>query len=136
MLQRRATSYRVLEGNHRVDGGVSAARTLLEADFLPTAILCGNDLTAMGIMNALEKCGSAVPGNISVVGFDDIYFARVTRPALTTIRIPRERLGRLSFEVLDKTLRSERQQGADYTCETALVVRDSTGPAKQDPTRP
>jgi DNA-binding LacI/PurR family transcriptional regulator len=81
-------------------------------------------------MNVLEGAGLCVPRDVSVVGIDDIYFAHLTRPALTTIQIPRERLGRLGFEVLDKTLRSKRKQGALYTCETALVVRDSTGPAK------
>jgi LacI family transcriptional regulator len=128
VLKRRHTSYRVLEGNHRVDGGAAAAGALLKESILPTAVLCGNDLTAIGVMNALEGAGLRVPRDVSVVGFDDIYFAHLTRPALTTIQIPREGLGRLSFEILDKTLRSKRKQGAIYTCETTLVVRDSTGP--------
>jgi len=131
VLKRRRTPYQVLEGDHRVDGGAAAAHILLKESILPTAVLCGNDLTAIGVMNVLEGAGLCVPRDVSVVGFDDIYFAHLARPALTTIRIPREGLGRLSFEVLDKTLRAKHKQGALYTCETALIVRDSTGPVKR-----
>jgi DNA-binding LacI/PurR family transcriptional regulator len=119
---------RILEGNHKVDGGAAAALALLEEPGLPTAILCGNDLTAIGAMGALESAGVSVPRDVSVVGFDDIYFAHLARPALTTIRLSRGELGRLAFEALDKTLHSRRKLGALYTCETELVVRSSTGP--------
>jgi len=81
-------------------------------------------------MTAVESAGLSVPEDVSVVGFDDIYFARLARPALTTIRLSREDLGRLAFKALDKTLRSRRKAGALYTCETELVVRRSTGPVK------
>jgi len=127
---RRIAPCRVIEGNHKVDGGVGAALALLEEAMLPTAVLCGNDLTAIGVMSALEGAGLRVPEDVSVVGFDDIYFAHLARPALTTIRLSREGLGRLAFEALDKTLRSKRRRGALYTGETELVVRDSTGPVK------
>ena len=119
---------RMLEGNHRVDGGATAALALLKEPRLPTAILCGNDLTAIGAMGALENAGVGVPQTVSVVGFDDVYFAHLARPALTTIRLPREELGKLALEALDRTLRSKRKSGSLYTCETELVVRGSTGP--------
>ena len=128
--KRRIRFSRVLEGNHKVDGGAAAALTLLEIPELPTAILCGNDLTAIGVLGALEGAGVSVPTDVSVVGFDDIYFARLARPALTTIRLSREELGRLAFEALEKALHSRRKLGALYTCETELVVRQSTGPVK------
>ena len=127
---RRVQLCRVLEGNHKVDGGSAAALTLLEAPSPPTAILCGNDLTAIGVMGAVESVGLSVAEDVSVVGFDDIYFAHLARPALTTIRLSREDLGRLAFEALDKTLHSRRKAGRLYTCETELVVRRSTGPVK------
>ncbi len=128
--ERRVQLCRVLEGNHKVDGGAAAARTLLEGPSLPTAILCGNDLTAIGVMDALESARVSVAKDVSVVGFDDIYFAHLARPALTTIRLSRGELGRLAFEALDKTLHSRQKVGALYTCETELVVRRSTGPVK------
>lgn len=125
--KRRLAPCQILEGNHKVDGGAAAALALLKEQNLPTAILCGNDLTAIGVLSALEGAGVRVPQDVSVVGFDDIYFAHLARPALTTIRLSREGLGRLAFEALDKTLRSRRRLGAIYTCETELVVRNSTG---------
>jgi LacI family transcriptional regulator len=131
---RRLELCRVLEGNHKVDGGAAAALTLLKEPKLPTAILCGNDLTAIGAMGAFESAGVCVPKDVSVIGFDDVYFAHLARPALTTIRLSREELGRLAFEALDKTLRSKGKLGALYTCETELVVRLSTGPAERRPT--
>jgi LacI family transcriptional regulator len=124
---RRIQLCQVLEGNHKVDGGAAAALTLLAEPSLPTAILCGNDLTAIGLMGAFENAGVEIPQKVSVVGFDDVYFAHLARPALTTIRISREGLGKLAFDALDKTLRSRRKSGALYTCETELVVRRSTG---------
>lgn len=131
--RRQITPFQVLEGNHKVDGGAAAARALLGGPNLPTAILCGNDLTAIGVMNALEGAGVQVPQDVSVVGFDDIYFAHLARPALTTIRLSREGLGRLAFEALEKTLRSKRRMGALYSCEAVLIARDSTGPVEALP---
>ena len=103
---------------------------MLEGPSLPTAILCGNDLTAIGVMDALESARVSVAKDVSVVGFDDIYFAHLARPALTTIRLSRGELGRLAFEALDRTLHSRKKVGVLYTCETELVVRRSTGPVK------
>ena len=111
-----------------MDGGAAAALALLEEASLPSAVLCGNDLTAIGAIGAFESAGVGVPKDISIIGFDDIYFAHLARPALTTIRLSREELGRLAFEALDRTLHSKRRVGALYTCATELVVRRSTGP--------
>jgi DNA-binding LacI/PurR family transcriptional regulator len=84
-------------------------------------------------MSAVESAGLGVAEDVSVVGFDDIYFAHLARPALTTIRLSRGDLGRLAFKALDKTLHSSQRVGALYTCETELVVRRSTGPVKPGP---
>jgi DNA-binding LacI/PurR family transcriptional regulator len=67
---------------------------------------------------------------VSVVGIDDISFACLARPPLTTIRVPRERVGTVAFEALDKMLQLKRRKGADYYVETELVVRKSTAPAR------
>jgi DNA-binding LacI/PurR family transcriptional regulator len=61
-----------------------------------------------------------------VVGFDDIDFAALAHPPLTTVSLPRDQLGKLAFEALQKILRSERRQGAEYVVETRLVIREST----------
>lgn len=121
----------VLESDYKIDGGVSAVSTLLRQPSFPTAILCGNDLTAMGAMSALEDVGVRVPEDVSVIGFDDIFFARLARPPLTTINIPLERLGRMAFEALEKMARSKRQRGVEKVLETALVIRKSTAPSRK-----
>lgn len=132
-LQRRGLEPTgVVEGNGNVDGGTAGGRALLAAKVRPTAILCGNDLTAIGAIGALEDAGLPVPHDTSVVGSDDILFARLARPPLTTVRVPRELLGKLAFKALERMLRSKQRRGAEYVLRTQLVVRGSTGPARQD----
>ncbi len=121
----------VLESDYRLDGGASAVSSLMNQPVFPTAIFCGNDLIAMGAMSALEEVGIRVPEDVSVIGFDDILFARLARPPLTTIHIPRERLGKLAFEALEKMARSKRHQGVEYVLETSLVIRKSTAPPRR-----
>jgi DNA-binding LacI/PurR family transcriptional regulator len=129
LSERELNPFPILESNYRVDAGASAVRAILELPQLPSVIFCGNDLIAMGAMNALEEAGVRIPEDVSVIGIDDIAFAFLARPPLTTIRVPRERLGRIAFEALHKILKLKRGKGADYYLETELVVRKSTAPA-------
>jgi DNA-binding LacI/PurR family transcriptional regulator len=122
----------VLESNYRVDAGATAVRAILAQRERPTVIFCGSDLIAMGAMSALEEAGVRIPEDVSVVGIDDIAFASLARPPLTTISVPRERVGIIAFEALDKMLKLKQRKGASYYLETQLVVRKSTGPARQD----
>ena len=120
---------RVLEGDNRVEGGAGAVRTLLEKPPLPTAVLCGNDLMAIGAVQALNAAGLRVPQDVSVVGCDDTPFAPHSNPPLTTVRVPRERLGTMAFEALDGMLRDPKKSGPELPLETLLVIRQSSGPA-------
>lgn len=122
----------VTHSNYRVDAGASAVRDILVAPDIPTVIFCGSDLIAMGAMSALEEAGVKVPDDISVVGIDNIAFATLARPPLTTINVPREELGRTAFHALEKILQLKRHRGAEYTLQTELVVRKSTAPARPD----
>ena len=128
---RKLNPFPVTDCNYRVDSGASAVRAVLSQPKIPTVIFCGSDLIAMGAMNALEEEGVQVPGDVSVVGIDDISFAFLARPPLTTISVPRERLGVIAFEALEKVLKLKRGKGADYYLETELVVRSSTAPARK-----
>jgi DNA-binding LacI/PurR family transcriptional regulator len=121
----------VLESNYRVDAGASAVREVLSRAEIPTVMFCGNDLIAMGAMSALEEAGVKVPEDVSVIGIDDIFFAFLARPPLTTISVPREQLGVQAFEALDRILKLKRRKGSNYTLETDLVVRRSTAPARR-----
>lgn len=120
----------VHQGENTIESGAETVRRLLAAGELPTALLCDNDLGALGALGALKDAGIGVPEQISVVGADDIPFARLASPPLTTIRVPRDLVGELAFEALDKMLRSKRHSGVEYHAETSLVVRQSTGPAR------
>lgn len=128
---RKLNPFPVLVSNYRVDAGASAVREILALPQLPSVIFCGNDLIAMGAMNALEEAGVRIPDDVSVIGIDDIAFAFLARPPLTTIRVPRERLGTMAFEALHKILKLKRGRGTDYYLETELVIRKSTAPASR-----
>lgn len=117
---------RIVEGNHKVDGGVASARTLLAQGKAPTAILCSNDLTAIGTIMALREANLRIPEDTSVIGFDDIYIASITTPPLTTISLPRDQVGRIAFEAMRNILRNRKRQGSQYTVNTTLILRDST----------
>ncbi len=129
--ERKLKPIPVIDCNYRVDAGASAVREVLSQPEIPTVIFCGSDLIAMGAMNALEEAGVQVPEDVSVVGIDDISFAFLARPPLTTISVPREQLGAIAFEALDKLLKLKRRKGADYYLGTELVVRKSTAPARR-----
>lgn len=106
--------------------GYSSAAAAVEAG--ATALVCFNDLVAFGVLARLRTLGVAVPGDVSVVGFDDIPAADFVHPALTTVRLPKAELGRRSWEVLRDQL-GDHTARASVRLEPTLVVRDSTGRA-------
>ncbi len=119
----------VIESSNTPEGGATSIREWLAKKRLPSAVLCGNDLCAFGAMGAIFEAGLHVPETVSIVGADDIAFARFSHPPLTTVRLPRDVLGRSAFAALQKLLKSKRHAGRVYPIETQLVVRQSTGPA-------
>jgi DNA-binding LacI/PurR family transcriptional regulator len=133
--QRKLNPFPVIESNYRVDSGAAAVRAILSHKEIPTVIFCGSDLIAMGAMKTLEEEGVRVPEDVSVVGIDDISFAFLARPPLTTISVPREQLGVIAFEALDKVLKLKRRKGDDYYLGTELVIRQSTGAARHQTSR-
>jgi LacI family transcriptional regulator, repressor for deo operon, udp, cdd, tsx, nupC, and nupG len=105
-----------------------AARALLERPERPTGMYCDDDLLAGGVYLAARELGLRIPEDVSVVGFDDLPFARVFEPPLTTIAIDPEALGATAFEVLVALMRGEAPAG--QVLPVALVVRGSTGPPR------
>jgi LacI family transcriptional regulator len=97
----------------------------------PTAVLTSNDLTAIGVLRAIHYAGLRVPDDISVIGFDDIELSQYTQPALTTVRLSREELGRCAFEALYRTLQNGNREGQQIKISTTLVIRDSTSVSEQ-----
>ncbi len=114
-------------GDDTESGGTVALGQLLEHDPTFDALVCSNDLMAIGAMQELMRHGRNVPKDVAVVGFDDIRLASLVRPALTTVRQPVDRAGRVAAQLLlqqlerpDASLRHDQVQLA-----TELVVRDS-----------
>ena len=117
---------RAVESDYKVGAGSAAIQSILSQPPLPTAILCNNDLIALGAISALDEAGLRVPEDVSVVGVDDVFFARLARPPLTTVAVPREQLGKMAFEALESMRRSLQRTPESLTLETHLVVRKST----------
>lgn len=118
------------EGDHRVEGGRQAMLRILRAGPRPTAVLCSNDLTAIGAMGAIHESGLEIPRDISVVGFDDIQLSAYTQPALTTVRVPRRELAATAFRSLfegQTQAAGRKSRKREFLIEPSLVVRQSTG---------
>ena len=94
-----------------------------------TAIFAANDEMALGVMRAMFEAGRAVPGDVSIVGFDDVPFARYLTPPLTTIRQDFEEIGRRSVDMLLDAIGGGHDSHARAAITPELIVRDSTGPA-------
>jgi DNA-binding LacI/PurR family transcriptional regulator len=114
-------------GGDSPDGGRQAMRTLLESGFTPTAVVCVNDFMALGVLRLLRERGLRVPEDVSVVGYDNIHLSEFTYPPLTTVNVPRERIG----HTVCATLLPERGASSirDVVIDPELIVRDSTGSA-------
>jgi DNA-binding LacI/PurR family transcriptional regulator len=93
-----------------------------------TAVLCGNDDLALGLMRAMQEAGRAIPGEVSVVGFDDTPVAEFLTPSLTTVRMDFAELGRASFGLLLALLDPETAVPPAPWPEPALIIRESAGP--------
>jgi LacI family transcriptional regulator len=122
----------IFTGNFKIEGGRRAAHEILmrQEGNLPTAVIAANDLTAIGAISQFEAAGLKVPEDISIIGFDDISFAALTKPALTTVNLPRNELGRRAVDLLLKIIDSPREEGSEIQISTNLVIRQSTAPAK------
>jgi DNA-binding LacI/PurR family transcriptional regulator len=124
----------VVECDHTLKGGVLGFERLQALAIPPTAVLCSNDMTAIGVLRAAYHRGLRVPHDLSVVGLDDIDFAEFTLPPLTTIRLSRADLARAAFEALrqqaEESGTSKIQR--EFLVSTSLVLRGSTAAPAPD----
>lgn len=121
---------KIYEGDFRFEGGRLAASQVLAEKTLPTAVVVANDLMALGAMQAFKAAGVRVPQDMSVIGFDDISFASLSEPALTTVCSPRSEIGKQAVEALFLTVDKPHQSGIEVRIPTFLVKRDSTAPPR------
>ena len=113
-----------------LEGGRLATRALLTSGFEPTAIICVNDITAVGALRELRERGLRVPQDVSVTGFDNVKLSEFCYPALTTVHIPRERVGHvISGYLIPKPGAAE--YAGEIVIDPEFVLRDSTGPAPE-----
>jgi LacI family transcriptional regulator len=110
--------------------GYRAARELLDLAGPPTALVAFNDKMAVGALRAAAERGLRVPDDLSVAGFDDIEVSRATHPMLTTVRQPLEEMGRMAVTLLMRLLGAHKLDALHVELATELVVRASTGPAR------
>ncbi len=116
----------VMEGDHTLEGGIAAMENLLACARMPTAVICSNDMTAIGVLHKVYRAGLRVPDDLSIIGFDDIHMALVTIPPLTSIQMSRLELARAAVTALRSHVESATPQ-REYKIDTRLVVRESTG---------
>jgi len=123
-----------LEVHYRLDDARQAARTLLARPEQPTAVICGNDVLAYGVLLEVERHGLDVPGDLSVMGFDDLEWSRHLRPSLTTMHLPTDEVWTRAGEYLVKHLAGQ-PCALHHEVDASLVVRESTAPPRAAPGR-
>ena len=119
---------RVQWTRHSLEGGQAAAGRLLAGGV--TGVVCASDPMALGAIRAAKRAGLSVPGDLSVVGFDDSAFMSCTEPPLTTVRQPIEAMGRAAVDLLVELIGGNEVGPDELLFEPELVVRGSTGPAR------
>ncbi len=116
----------IVRGDGKPEGAAAAVRPLLSLQERPTAILCYNDMSALGVLRQAAIAEVAVPEELSVTGFDDIFFAHYLQPPLTTVRQPMREMGRRAMELLLCLVRGEDTEKT-LLVQGELMVRESTG---------
>lgn len=115
----------IVEGEFEAEGGYEAFEKLVQEKELPTALFVGNDMMAMGVINAANKRGLKVPDDLSIIGYDDISQAKFFTPSLTTIHQPKFRLGAEAVDTLLEKINHERTDSKIIQLEPNLVLRES-----------
>lgn len=118
----------IVVGDHTMEGGMRALLELTGLSNRPTAVLCSNDMTAIGVMREAYDHNIRIPDDLSLVGFDDIRMAEFTTPPLTTVQMSQHELAKIAFRALLTEVECEASahQHHKYELNTSLVLRRST----------
>lgn len=125
---------RLVERRYGVAPAREGLRQLMAAKPPPTAIVCGNDVLALGALLEAQRLGLAVPGQLSIVGFDDLELSAHVQPALTTVRVPAEQMWCSAADRVLAALAGD-ELPRETEIEVALVLRESSGPPAGGRTR-
>jgi LacI family transcriptional regulator len=117
-----------VDGDHTIEAGMKALSALAAMPDRPSAVLCSNDMTAIGVMRAAFDLCLNIPQDLSVVGFDDIRLAQFMAPPLTTVQMSQTEIAQLSFSALLDSLEPNRHGNGRqmYSMKTNLILRQST----------
>lgn len=115
----------IFDSDFTIQGAYQACAQVFEGK-RPSAIVAGNDMTAIGVLHRAYDAGVHVPEDLSVVGFDDILLAQYTQPALTTVTVPRHDLGKIGFKTLWTMMADPELAGHEIRVPTHLHIRQST----------
>ena len=128
----------IVVGNHQMEGGMRALLELSGLTAPPTAVMCSNDMTAIGVLREAYERNIKIPDDLSVVGFDDIRLAEFTIPPLTTIQMSQKALAKIGFQALLNEVERESptKERSEYELNTSLVLRRSTALAQVGMSRP
>jgi len=118
----------MFEGDHKIAGGQFAAERIFSMKQPPTAVVCSNDMTAIGILHTANRLGKVVPQELSLIGFDDLFLTEVVQPALTTLHLSRQEIATRAFFALHAG-HGKAQQPQSSVILPRLVIRASTGAA-------
>jgi DNA-binding LacI/PurR family transcriptional regulator len=111
-----------------LEGGYAAGQRLLALGDRPTAAICHNDVMAIGLLQACAERGARVPRDLSIVGWDDVPYASLVTPPLTTVRVPRYELGQAAARRLLDLMAGWTAAPAEPPLSLELVLRQSCGP--------
>jgi DNA-binding LacI/PurR family transcriptional regulator len=120
----------VISGAPTEEAGISAARRMLDGDELPTAVLTHNDQMALGLLLTLRQHGVDVPGQLSIVGYDDTPMAALTMVRLTSVSQDVQQLARAAITRAIVRTEDPGAPAEDFVAAPRLVVRDTTGPRR------
>ena len=120
----------LIERPYGIENGATAFAELIDQDRPPTAIFCGNDVLAVGALRRAREMAVDVPGDVSIIGFDDIELSQVTHPMLTTVHVPHREMGKQAARMLVRHLVDGGPLESKELA-TELRLRAALGPAKQ-----
>jgi len=120
----------VVEMNYSISNGGTALAELLRKDTDITAVLCGNDVLAVGALKMAKKLGLSVPRDLSITGFDDIEISTIADPEITTVHVPHRQMGRKAAQYLAQFINDKSQPEAPEPLETVFYERGTLAPPR------
>jgi len=111
----------VIETDYEIDAGAAAFAALMDVPDRPSVVMCGNDVLAVGAIQQAQEMGIAVPGEVSITGFDGIELARIVSPKLTTVHVPHSEMGRRAADELVRMVESG-EAGRSYELHSEISL--------------